>query len=247
MKILLAGESWTTISTHVKGFDTFTTSVYEEGCTDFIQAVQSSGTEVTFLPNHLAPTQFPTTMEQLEAYDVVVLSDIGANTLLLPPEVFMQQRKFPNRLKLLERWVRSGGNLLMVGGYLSFQGIEGKANYRGTPIEDLLPISMRDGDDRIESPEGLHPHVKHAEFFESIQGSWPCILGYQSVTCKPGSSTILSVQETGDPLLVVGEHGKGRAAAFTSDMGPHWLSAEFMGWSFYPALWNAILSWMTHR
>ena len=30
-KILVGGESWTSFTTHVKGFDTFTTSVYEEG------------------------------------------------------------------------------------------------------------------------------------------------------------------------------------------------------------------------
>ena len=30
-KILLAGESWTSVTTHIKGFDIFTTSRYEEG------------------------------------------------------------------------------------------------------------------------------------------------------------------------------------------------------------------------
>ena len=30
-KILIAGESWTSHTIHIKGFDTFTTSVYEEG------------------------------------------------------------------------------------------------------------------------------------------------------------------------------------------------------------------------
>ena len=30
-KVLLAGESWMSFTTHVKGFDTFYTSVYETG------------------------------------------------------------------------------------------------------------------------------------------------------------------------------------------------------------------------
>ncbi|GAA6123975.1 glutamine amidotransferase [Bifidobacterium psychraerophilum] len=247
MKVLLVGESWTTFSTHVKGFDTFTTSVYEEGGTEFIKAVRSHGDELDFMPNHLAPTEFPTTLEQLSGYDAVVLSDIGANTLLLPPAVFVGQQRFPNRLKLLEQWVISGGNLMMVGGYLSFQGIEGKANYHNSPIEQLLPVTMQTGDDRVESPEGLHPRVENNEFFTGIDDEWPCILGYQSVRPKDDSDLILSVEETGDPLLVVGRYGQGRTAAFTSDMGPHWLSAEFMGWKHYPALWNAILTWMTQR
>ena len=30
-RVLIAGESWTTTSIHVKGFDSFTTVAYEEG------------------------------------------------------------------------------------------------------------------------------------------------------------------------------------------------------------------------
>ena len=35
-KVLLAGESWVTHSTHVKGFDSFTTSSYSEGGTELM-------------------------------------------------------------------------------------------------------------------------------------------------------------------------------------------------------------------
>jgi len=40
-----------------------------------------------FLRNHDAPTQFPSTTEALAQYACVILSDIGANTLLLHPDV----------------------------------------------------------------------------------------------------------------------------------------------------------------
>ena len=43
---------------------------------------------------------------------------------------------------LLADWVRAGGRLLMVGGYLSFTGIEAKANYRNTPLADVLPVYL---------------------------------------------------------------------------------------------------------
>ena len=71
-------------------------------------------------------------MAELDAYDVVILSDVGANTLLLPPQVFELGQRAPNRLKLLREWVNGGGGLLMAGGYLSFQGSRPKANYHDT-------------------------------------------------------------------------------------------------------------------
>ena len=39
-KVLLAGESWSSHTTHVKGFDTFYTSVYEEGGKWLIAALE---------------------------------------------------------------------------------------------------------------------------------------------------------------------------------------------------------------
>ena len=67
-----------------------------------------------------------------------MLSDIGANTLLLPSAVWIRSERAPNRLKALRDYVSRGGGLVMVGGYYSFQGINGGARYRGTPVgEDV--------------------------------------------------------------------------------------------------------------
>ena len=30
------------------------------------------------------------------------------------------------------------------------------------------------------------------------------------------------------PLLVIGEYGKGKTMAWTSDIGPHWVSSNFL-------------------
>ena len=157
--VLLAGESWITTSTHTKGFDSFTTSTYAEGADAFIAALRGAGHEVTYLPNHLAADRFPGTAAELAPYDLVVLSDIGANTLLLPSRTFLAGQPQPNRLSELASWVRAGGALLMVGGYLSFQGIEGKANYANTALAGVLPVVLEAGDDREETPEGVCPRV----------------------------------------------------------------------------------------
>ncbi|WP_218794941.1 glutamine amidotransferase, partial [Klebsiella pneumoniae] len=41
-KILLVGESWTSTSTHVKGFDQFATATWHTGATDFLAALADS-------------------------------------------------------------------------------------------------------------------------------------------------------------------------------------------------------------
>ena len=48
-----------------------------------IAALRSGGVDVTYQPCHLAANAFPDTAQALSAFDVVILSDIGANTLLL--------------------------------------------------------------------------------------------------------------------------------------------------------------------
>jgi len=89
------------------------------------------------------------TMDRLRSYDVVILSDIGANTLLLHPDVWLNGKPVANRLKLLRDWTTSGGGLVMVGGYFSFQGIDGKARWRRTAVEEALPVECLPYDDRL--------------------------------------------------------------------------------------------------
>ncbi len=95
-KVLVVGESWMTTSIHTKGFDSFTTVSYAEGVSAFLDALLASGQEVEFQPNHVAARSFPDPVEQLSGFDVVVLSDIGANTLLIPPDTFEAAVERPN-------------------------------------------------------------------------------------------------------------------------------------------------------
>ncbi|MCA0293845.1 MAG: glutamine amidotransferase [Actinobacteria bacterium] len=245
-RVLLAGESWSTTSVHTKGFDSFSTSVYEEGAGDFIAALERGGVEVDFMPNHVAANSFPFTAEELRSYDVVVLSDIGANTLLLPHRVFGQGLRTPDRLAVLADWVRAGGSLLMVGGYLSFQGIEAKANYRATALAAVLPVILEVGDDREETPQGVSPRrlTRHPAV-AGVPQELPHILGYQRFRARPAAETLIAVD--GHPLLVVGEAGAGRTAAFATDMGPHWLPAEFLAWDGFDALWQSLICWLAGK
>lgn len=244
-RILLAGESWSVTSHHTKGFDTFVTSAYEEGAGPFLKAMQRAGIDVDFMPNHVAAHRFPSTVEELAEYDVCVLSDIGANTLLLPPTVFEQSRPQPNRLAVIRQYVDNGGALLMVGGYLSFQGIQGMANYRNTVLAEILPIEMEIGDDREENPAGAVPVVVDAEHpivHGLADATWPSILGYHRLVAKPGTVTPVTVDDR--PLVTVGTYGDGRTAAFATDMAPHWLPPTFLEWDGYDLLFGQLISWL---
>jgi hypothetical protein len=161
-KVLIAGESWTVHSIHQKGFDSFTTTEYAEGVRWLKAALEGAGYEVVFQPSHVAARDFPATAAALSGFDCVFLSDIGANTLLLHPDTFVRSIALPNRLHAIRDYVAGGGGLVMVGGYLTFQGIEAKGQYAGTAIEETLPVTLSRYDDRVECPQGVVPVVGDA-------------------------------------------------------------------------------------
>ncbi|MBM3465377.1 MAG: hypothetical protein FJX76_25055, partial [Armatimonadetes bacterium] len=130
-----------------------------------------------------------------------------------------------------------GMGLLMVGGWETFTGKSG--GYRATGLANLLPVRMSTDDDRRNVPTGLvlwpsssHPLVDGLNFRRP-----PTIMGYNAVTPRASAQVLLSGAEikvrgrgkspTLDvglerPMLVVGEAGKGRTAAFCTDLAPHW-------------------------
>ena len=246
-RVLLAGELWTTHSIHQKGFDSFTTTEYAEGGAWLQAALKEAGCAVTYQPSHIAAREFPATREALAAFDCVILSDIGANTLLLHPDTFVRFKTLPDRLLSIRDYVHGGGGLVMVGGYMTFQGIEGKARYAGTPVEEALPVTLSRHDDRVESPAGAMPRVVDPghPIVADLEAEWPILLGYNRVSAKSGATTIATVGD--DPLLVAGMFGKGRSVAFTSDCGPHWAPPEFVEWPGYARLWSQIVAWASAR
>lgn len=247
IRVLLAGESWTSHTVHVKGFDSFTTSEYQEGAGWLIQGLTEQGIDVEFMPNHEANTAFPTDLSSLQGFDVVMLSDIGSNTLLLPPNTFKHSQPSADRCRLLADFVRGGGGLAMIGGYFSFSGIDGKARYQRTALNDVLPVTLVEGDDRVEAPQGVQPAILEAEhaLFGGIDGHWPRFLGYNQLRDKQGCSVLASADD--DVFIAVGTFGEGRSAAFASDCGPHWGPPEFVEWTHYGRFWGNLVRWLAQR
>lgn len=76
------------------------------------------------------PELVPDSMDGLLAYDCVVLSGVPRSAL------------GDGRMKTIARYVRDhGGGLIMLGGPGSF----GPGGYGGTPVEEVLPVSMSKG------------------------------------------------------------------------------------------------------
>lgn len=247
LRVLVVGESWIKHTVHMKGFDSFHTTEYEEGAGIFLESLAASGFSVTYIRAHEISRSFPTTREGLDAYDVVVLSDIGANSFLLCDETFLRSERTVNRLALLAEYVEAGGGLVMVGGYMSFTGIDGRARFGSSPLAAVLPVEMLDFDDRVELPEGLEASFDSPEHpaLGGTPAQWPALLGYNRVRPKADSTVV--ARFGGDPLLVTGTAGSGFTVAFTSDLAPHWAPPEFVGWEYYGQLWASILLWAAGR
>jgi uncharacterized membrane protein len=246
-RVLLAGESWVSATSHFKGFDFMITTNYDTGLSHLRKALESADIVLTHIPNHLADREFPDSLEALSAYDVVILSDIGSNTLLLHPDTWLHSKATPNRLKLLKEWVTRGGGLAMCGGYYSFAGLYGAAKYYRTPVEDVLPVNILTFDDRIEIPEGAVPEVVEPmhPILEDMPRDWPILLGLNELVVKPDAQ--LLVRADGHPLLAVRNVERGHTLAWASDIGPHWCPAEFATWDGYTRLWVQAIEWLASK
>ena len=93
---------------------------------------------------------------------------------------------------IVER-VKNGTGLLMIGGWESFTGLDGR--YNETSLKDVLPVIMQDSDDRINysGPCLVEKNCEHEIVAGLAFGSdAPVIGGFNEFKAKQGSTTILS-------------------------------------------------------
>jgi uncharacterized membrane protein len=157
----------------------------------------------------------------LAGVDVVVLSDLPVDRL---------GRDGANQLADA---VSRGVGLLLVGGWRSY----GRGGWAGTRIEEVSPVTMERGDDRVNAPSGLF--LRRGDPHPALDGlPWdepPVVTGYNRVHARHEGIVVMTgmaVEEIGDevvalvrdpvPMLVLGFAGKGRTAAFAGDLAPHW-------------------------
>jgi hypothetical protein len=135
--------------------------------------------------------------------------------------------------------VKAGAGLLMIGGWESFHGQGG--DWDGTPVGKVLPVEIADSDDRLncDQPVIVHRVLDHPTVSGLPWDEHPPVIGGQNrVVAKAEATIVLEAQQfdvsvSGDvfrfrpcdrhPLLVVDDIHKGRVAAFTTDVAPHWV------------------------
>jgi uncharacterized membrane protein len=88
------------------------------------------------------------------------------------------------------------------------QGFNGKAQYKDTPVEDALPVSIQSYDDRVERSDGVTPVASERSHavLNGVPEEWPPLPGYNRVTTDDDADELVTVDE--DPLAVVGECGE---------------------------------------
>mgnify|MGYP000984140754 CR=1 FL=1 len=245
-KVLFVGESWSATLMEVKGFNSFLSSKYETGLGWIDKAIEKAGYEFVYMPNHIANDHFPFTLEELNEYSCIILSDVGADTLLIPSATFGASKILPNRCQLLKEYVLGGGGLLMIGGYLTFNGVGAQGKWWATPVQDVLPVEILPYDDRMEHCEGVKPvTVGEHEALKGIPTDWPEVLGYNKVIAKPEAEVPVTVE--GDPFIAFASYGKGRSGVVTTDCAPHWAPPEFCEWEYYNKLWQNIADWLIQK
>ncbi len=246
-RVLLAGEHFTSYAVEMKGFDFFSAISDHEDGQVLVDALMKGGHTVDWIRTNRVALSFPERKEELSAFDLVILSDVGSNTLLFHPQMLTRSVPHPNRLLLLRDFVRQGGGILMIGGWMSFAGIDGRARFHDTFLEEALPVRCLPYDDRIECPEGVTPVAKIPDhpILQGLPVQWPFFLGYNRVIPKENAIVVLSFEN--DPLLCVGECGAGRAATFMSDCAPHWGPQAFLEWEGYPAFWSNLVNWLCRK
>lgn len=244
VKVLLVGETWFYVTTEYKGFDCFTASGYEKAIKWIQNAFNQDGYEFHHIASHEIHEKFPTTMEEIKKYDVILISDVGANSFLLHPDTFYRGMNTVNKLNLIKDFVSQGGGFGMIGGYLTFQGMNAKGKYKGTAIEEILPVNLLPDDDRIEIPEGYILNIDQSKhpILSGFPNESPFILGYNRLIPKDDAEVLVDVN--GDPIISLYKFGNGRTLAFATDCSPHWASPAFCEWEYYGILWRRIASWL---
>lgn len=190
--------------------------------------------------------------DHLSKISCLVISDVEAKCFHLYPSFFDRSKRdkqivtFPDRLNLIKEWIYDGGGMMMLGGWLSFSGVQARSGWGRSLMGAVLPVECLPTEDLVESSAGFtaevlkpeHPVVKALPW-----ESFPPLFGYNEVTARPGSEVLVRVKETGDPLVVTGQYGKGRMLMYMSDPAPHW-GINFELWEGYDAFWQQSLTWV---
>ena len=163
-------------------------------------------------------------------FDLTVLSD--TDRFLFTTD---QQQMFKRGV------LEMGQGMIMAGGFEAFGGAGWGSSWRGSSVEDVLPVECVDAQSwsspfKASPFEGWedHPFVTSLPWRTS-----PPFDGMNVVIAKQGSVLLLEARGMGisayehRPVIVYGEYGKGASLAHTPDWNPGWGSTVMNDWEYY--------------
>ena len=197
---------------------------------------------------------FPTTLESLLQYDVIINSDIYRQAFT--------QEQLDNTVAFVEKF---GGGFVMVGGVTAF----GAGHYDETVIDKLMPVDCYGARDytyssfNIEIPEQAfdHPIMQVGDSPAETRSAWldnfPGFGGLNLANRpKPGAITLAlhesMANEYGNRVIfAVQQIGRGRTMAFTPDTTEAWGTMFESRWGvdtdpilYYQRFWNNAIRWL---
>ena len=204
--------------------------------------------------NELSLIPFPAAeifVTNLFQFDLFILENFAYWRFSLPPSY----------LENLRRFVAQGGALLLIGGSNALS----KGGYKGTPLEDALPVTLADTPDefvpglfppKVAAPD--HPLLSMGSAPEEAAALWkslPPLDGFTRFNAvRSGASVLLSHPSertaAGGPLPVVAvrEYGKGKVMVVGTDSSWRWKLAGGKDWrvsGFYARFWSRAVQYLT--
>jgi len=162
-------------------------------------------------------------------FSVVVLSNVDAITL------------GQARIEKLQKFVSQGGGLIVLGGYWAYS----RGAYRGTALEQMLPVTLPDARRIDEYKEGLslRPGPSATWNLSYDFEADPRALYVQTIVPKLG--TVVQVTAGDQPGIVSGTFGKGRvvAVALTANGVVPKNGTIYWDWQDWTALLAQTLQW----
>jgi uncharacterized membrane protein len=195
----------------------------------------------------------PRTREEMFKYHAIILGDI-------PPErIAPTEEGVQAWLQLLVDFVEFGGGVAFCWGQEAMP-----ERYRGTPLEDLLPVVLNDPDQqvevdmredfwpRLESPTTPHDIVLLRREPKSNEDLWQRgfapICGYYPVQqAKAGAHVLLRHPTAGNrfgkhPLLVAGFYPRGRTLFSAIDQTWKW--RKHYGEKYHDPFWRNVVRYL---
>lgn len=190
-------------------------------------------------------------IQSLPQFDLFIIENFAYTRFRLPTSYLESLRSF----------VARGGALLVMGGENAFN----LGGYRGTPLEEVLPVSLSQGGQdfspglfkpRVESP--AHPLAKVYDTAEESREAWtalPPLDGWaQFAAVRPGAAVVAvhPSAKTADgrplPVIAARDYGRGKVMLVSSDSTWRWrlgAAADLRIATFYARFWSRAVQYLT--